>query len=84
MSINVKILVDNDALETLIGSDFNLCLTRDVKCGQKTLKGNVVFAMVPSKKLAAEVELALEDKYQVFETTSYEVSLHLFSHWFAH
>ena len=77
MSINVKVLVDNDALETLMGSDFNLCLTRDVKVGQKTHKGNVVFAMVPSKKLAPEVGLEWEDKYQVFETTSYEVSLHL-------
>jgi len=80
MSINVRVLVDKEVLETLMDSDFNLCLTRDVKYGQRTLKGNVVFAMVPSKHLADVVELAWEDKYQVFETTSYEVSLHLFSH----
>jgi hypothetical protein len=80
MMSKVNVLIDRDALETLIGCDFNLCLTRDVKVGPNILKGNVVFAMVPTKNLAPELRLDWEDKYQVFETTSYQVSLHLFSH----
>jgi hypothetical protein len=80
MTSKVKVIIDGDALKTLMSSDFNLCLTRDVKVGAKVLKGNVVFAMVPTKNLAPEVELEWEDKYQVFETMAYKVSLHLSSH----
>ncbi|KAF8331539.1 hypothetical protein F5887DRAFT_1176323 [Amanita rubescens] len=54
MTSKVKVLIDGEALKTLIGSDFNLCLTRDVKVGPKILKGNVVFSMVPTKHLAPE------------------------------
>ncbi|KAF8344559.1 hypothetical protein F5887DRAFT_918117 [Amanita rubescens] len=68
----VKVLIDRDALETLVGRDFNLCLTRDVKAGPKILKGNVIFAMVPNKSLGLEVKLEWEEKYQVFETMSYQ------------
>lgn len=69
---SVKVLIDKGALETLTSSEFNLCLTRDVKSGGKIFKGNVVFAMVPTKQLEPEVALEWEDKYQVFETKSYE------------
>ncbi|KAF8344555.1 hypothetical protein F5887DRAFT_263871 [Amanita rubescens] len=75
MTTKIKVLVDGDALQTLMNSEFNLCLTRDVKVGTKILKGNVVFSMVPTKSLAPEVELEWEDKYQVFETTSYKAGV---------
>ncbi|KAF8329597.1 hypothetical protein F5887DRAFT_115756 [Amanita rubescens] len=75
MMSKVKVLIDGEALKTLMGSDFNLCLTRDVKVGPKILKGNVVFSMVPTTHLAPEVGLEWEDKYQVFETMSYRAGV---------
>src|SRR4029077_17672546 len=73
---NVKVAIGSDALETLMSSGFNLCLTRDVKFGGTVQKGNVIFAMVSTDNLAPIVELQWEDKYQVFETMSYGVSPH--------
>ncbi|KAF8334384.1 hypothetical protein F5887DRAFT_918114 [Amanita rubescens] len=73
MSTVVQVVIQKEALETLIGSEFNLCIVRMVEVGDVEYKGNVVFAMVPFKDLRRGVTLQWEDKYQVFETTSYKV-----------
>ena len=47
--LKVNVLVEKNALETLMGSDFRLCLMKDMKVGGQVRKGNVAFIMVPSK-----------------------------------
>jgi len=79
MSTVVQIVIEKKALGTLIDSEFNLCIVRMVEIGDVEHKGNVVFAMVPFKDLRPGVTLRWEDKYQVFETTWYEVG-RLFTH----
>ena len=80
MSTVVQVVIEKEALRTLMDSEFNLCIIRMVEVNGAEYKGNVVFAMVPFKDLRPGVTLRWEDKYQVFETTSYKVGLHLFAH----
>ncbi|KAF8800368.1 hypothetical protein BYT27DRAFT_7200278 [Phlegmacium glaucopus] len=74
-TLKLKVLVEASELSNLKESGFNLCLTRDVVYGQNELRGNVVFAMIPAEKLAPVMTLIWEEKYQVYETNTFEVGV---------
>ncbi|KAF8800349.1 hypothetical protein BYT27DRAFT_7245685 [Phlegmacium glaucopus] len=74
-TLKLKVLVEATELQNLKSSGFNLCLTRDVQYGKNELKGNVVFAMIPAEKLAPVMTLSWEEKYQVYETNTFEAGV---------
>ncbi|KAF8800361.1 hypothetical protein BYT27DRAFT_6835783 [Phlegmacium glaucopus] len=46
-----------------------------MKYGAQEVSGNVVFSMIPAKKLAPTMEFSWEDKYQVFEVVSFQAGV---------